>query len=56
MKDIINRKYNDFIMNSLEFREFVSKMDKYSTEEIQTLYDLKINAIFYPVDPLEKQA
>lgn len=53
MKGLINQKYNDFIMNSFEFREFVAKMDKYSTEEIQALYGLKSDIISCFADPLK---
>lgn len=56
MKELINQQYNDLYANSLDFRLFVEKMDKYSTEEIKHLYDLKIDVISYPADPLEKQA
>ena len=45
MKDIINSKYNDLYVNSAEFRLFVEKMEKYSTDELNTLYGTKSNII-----------
>lgn len=55
MKNAINKKYNDLYANSFEFRLFVEKMEKYSNEEIKAKYGLKINALFYPVDPYKRQ-
>lgn len=42
MNDIINKKYNDLITNNDDFRRFVENMDKYSNEEIISMYGLKI--------------
>lgn len=45
MNELINEKYINLIANSGEFREFVNKMDKYTTEEIIALYELKNDII-----------
>lgn len=44
MREVINKKYTDLIANNGEFRAFVEKMDKYSTDEIIALYGLKITS------------
>lgn len=41
----INKKYSDLIVNNCDFRMFVENMEKYSTDEIITLYALKIDII-----------
>ncbi|MBQ0089985.1 MAG: hypothetical protein KBT27_11725 [Prevotellaceae bacterium] len=50
MKDTINNKYNDLYANSLDFRIFVEKMEKYSTDEIIALYGAKLDIIYYLVE------
>lgn len=52
---IINQ-YNNLISISDDFRAFVEKMDKYSTDEIIALYDLKNDIISYCSGPLGMQA
>ena len=44
MKEIINNKYNNLILNSSDFRQFVENMDKLSNDEIVARYEAK-NAI-----------
>lgn len=54
MKDLINTKYTNLISNSSDFRAFVKKMDKYTTSEIISMYDLKNDIISYCSGLLEK--
>lgn len=52
----IKEQYNNLTLNSAKFRAFVEKMDKYSTEEIIELYDLKSDIICYCSGLSEMQA
>jgi len=49
MKDTIQKQYSNLILSSDDFRAFVEKMEKYSTDEIIALYDLKNDIICCPV-------
>lgn len=45
MTDIIREQYTNLIVDSADFRTFVKKMEKYSTDEIIAEYGLKKYAI-----------
>lgn len=50
MSETINKEYTNLIANYFEFRRFVEKMDKISTEEIIARYELKTDIISYFLD------
>lgn len=45
MNELINKQYADLILNNADFRAFVEKMDKYSTDEIIVKYGLILDTI-----------
>lgn len=53
MKEIIQIKYNELYLNSAEFRIFVENMEKYSTEEIISLYGL--NSVLISCDSVHSE-
>ena len=55
MKNKINQKFNDLYVDSCEFRAFVEKMNKYSTDEIIEQYGLKTDTISYLAAIYKKQ-
>lgn len=56
MNEYINQQYNNLYEESADFRAFVESMEKYSTEEIAALYELKLDVISCSAGLLEKLA
>lgn len=55
MNDLIQRQFNDLYANSADFRIFVERMQKYSTDEIVRKYGLNTELISYCSGLLRKQ-